>query len=340
MKKIYFLAIGMFFNAGLSAQISFGPTVAGTQADINYLSNAYLTPIGDALAFGLTNGWYNTAKVKKTLRFEVGFTPSVSIVPDAMRTFTIENSAMQQLELVSGTSASTPTVYGEDSPGPQIQYKDSVLRNLPGGTFRMPSGLGFRVAPLMQAHAAIGLPFDFELSGRYLPNTEIPLLDGSEIGLWGVGLKHDILRYIPGDKIIPFSLSAFVSYTQLNFGQDIEPGQNNDKRIDLEASAFVARLLISKKFLFITAYGGFGYNQLSSSMNVSGTYDWINPSAGVGVPETSIQDPVSIESNGGSGFVANVGLRFKFLMLGYLSADYTFGEFSAATLSLGISWDL
>lgn len=339
MKRlIYLFSLVFAFNSG-QAQISFGPTVAGTQSDINYLADGYLSPIGEAMAFGLTNGWYNTAKVKKTLRFELGFTPSVTLVPSEFQTFTIENSALQELELVSGSSASTPTVYGDDSPGPMVQYKDPVLQNLPNGNFRMPSGLGFHIAPLMQAHGAVGLPFDFELSARYLPTTSIPLLDGSEIGLWGVGLKHDLLRYIPGEKIIPFSLSAFVSYTELNLGQDIEPSQNNDKRIDIQASALVTRLLVSKSFLFITVYGGVGYNQLNANIDVSGTYDYINP-LDLSNPQQSLKDPVAISSSEGSGFVGNVGVRMKFLLLAYVSADYTFGPFNAATLSLGISWDL
>ncbi len=340
MKRITSLLIVVLSSLQpLSAQISFGPTVAGTQSDINYLADGYLSPIAEAMAFGLTNGWYNTAKVKKTLRFEVGFTPSLTLVPAEFQSFTIENSALQELELVSGNSASTPSIFGEDKAGPRLQYKDPLLQGLPGGTFEMPSGLGFAVAPLMQAHAAIGLPFDFELSGRYLPTSSIPLLEGSEIGLWGVGIKHDLLRYLPGDKLIPFSLSAFVSYTQLDLGQDVEPSQNNDKRVDITASALVTRLLVSKSFLFITVYGGVGYNQLSSSIDVSGTYDYINPLNPTN-PQQSLKDPVSISSTEGSGFVANLGLRMKFLLLGYVSADYTFGPFSAATVSLGVSWDL
>ena len=338
MKKLLTLFTILCFSSA-QGQISFGPTVAGSQADINYLADGYLSPMGEALAFGLTNGWYNTAKVKKTLRFELGFTPSLTLVPEEFQTFTIENSQLQELQLVNGSSASSPTLFGEDSPGPRMQYSNGALAVLPGASFDMPSGLGYSIAPLMQAHAAVGLPFDFELSARYLPSSSIPLLDGSEIGLWGIGLKHDLLRYIPGGKVLPFSLSAFASYTQLDLGQDIEPSQNNDKRIDISANALVTRILVSKTFLFITAYGGIGYNQLKSSIKVSGTYDYIDPT-NLTDPEQELTDPVDISSTEGSGLVGNLGLRMKFLLLGYVSADYTFGPFNAGTVSLGISWDL
>jgi hypothetical protein len=339
MKKITTLLFFAVLTLQGNAQISLGPSIAGTQSDINYLASGYLGPFGEGLAFGLTNGWYNTAKVKKTFRFEIGFTPSLTLMPSESQSFIIDPAELQELELVDPNNAETPTVFGEDAPGVALQYSEPALQGLANSSFNMPAGLGYAIAPMMTLQAGIGLPFDFELSGRYLPSTAIPLLEGSEIGLWGLGLKHDLTRYIPGGKAIPFSISAFASYTQFDLGQDIEPNANNDKRIDVTANALVTRILVSKKVLFITFYGGVGYNYLNSGIKVSGTYEYINPGDLLN-PEQTITDPVDISSTGGSGLAANLGVRFKFLMLGYVSADYTFGTFNAANLSLGISWDL
>tara|TARA_B100001115_G_scaffold175202_1_gene161023 strand:- start:1203 stop:2222 length:1020 start_codon:yes stop_codon:yes gene_type:complete len=339
MKKIATLILFAALTLQLNAQISFGPSIAGTQNDINYLGGGYLQPFGEAMAFGLSQGWYNTAKVKKTFRFELGFTPSVAIVPSEFQTFTIDPSKLEELELVNPSDNVTPTVFGEDKAGVRLRYSDPNLQGLANAEFNMPSGLGVSIAPMMAIHAGIGLPFDFELSGRYLPTTSVPFLTGSEIGMWGLGLKNDITNYIPKGGLIPFSIAAFASYSQLNLGQDIEPDANNDKRIDMEASAFVTRLLVSKKLLFITIYGGVGYNFLNSSIDVSGTYDYINPGNPLN-PEQSITDPISISSTGGSGWAGNLGLRFKFLVFGYVSADYTFGVYNGANLSLGFSWDI
>lgn len=339
MKTITTFLVILAFAFQGKAQISLGPSIAGTQNDINYLASGYLNPFGEGLAFSLTNGWYNTAKVKKTFRFEIGFSPSLTLMPIESQSFVIDPAELEELELVDPNNAETPTVFGEDVNGVGLKYSNPALQGLADASFNMPAGLGFAVAPMMSLQAGIGLPFDFELTGRYLPSTGIPLLDGSEVGLWGLGVKHDLTRYIPKGKLLPFSLSAFASYTQLDLGQDIEPNANNDKRIDVSANALVTRILISKKLLFITFYGGVGYNYLNSSIKVSGTYDYIDPSDLLS-PEKSIVDPVDISSTGGSGLVANVGLRVKFLMLGYISADYTIGTFNAANLSLGISWDL
>lgn len=337
MKKAILLLI-MAIGIGLHAQIA-SPPIAGTRSDINYLGSSYLAPFSDAMAFGLSQGWYNTAKVKKTLRFELGFTPSLVLVPSEFRSFTIDPNELQALELVNPNINESSTVFGDDSPGPQLRYRDANIQNFSESTFNMPAGLGFAVAPIMALNAGIGLPFDFELSMRYLPNSGIPFIEGSNIDLWGLGLKHDLLRYVPGEKVIPFSLAAFVSYSQMNIGQDFEPGANNDKRMDLSTNALVTRLLISKKILFITVYGGLGYNYLDGSFKISGTYDYLDPSQPLN-PQQSIEDPIDLNSTEGSGWAANLGLRVKFLMLGYVSADYTFGPYNAANLSLGVSWDL
>lgn len=339
MKKLSAFIIIIAFSYQASAQLSFGPSIAGSQNDINYLASGYLSPFSDAMAFGLTQGWYNTAKVKRTGRFEVGFTPSLSFVPAEFQSFTIDPSQLEELQLVDPSDNIAPSVFGDDNAGPELEYSEPTLQGLANARFNMPSGLGFAVAPMMALNAGIGLPFDFELTGRYLPTSAIPFLDGTEISLWGLGLKHNLLQYLPGDKLIPLDVAVLVSYSQLSLGQDLEPSANNDKRIDLTADALVTRLLVSKRLLFITVYGGLGYNYLNSGFKVSGTYDYINP-LDLANPEQSIVDPVDMSSTAASGWAANVGLRVKFLVFGYVSADYTFGTFNAANLSLGFSWDI
>lgn len=329
----------MAFSLQANAQISFGPSIAGSQNDINYLASGYLSPFSDAMAFGLTQGWYNTAKVKRTGRFEIGFTPSLTLVPSEFQTFTIDPNQLEELQLVDPSDNISPTVFGDDSPGPLLEYVDPGLQSLTNARFNMPEGLGFSFAPKMAINAGVGLPFDFELTGRYLPTSGIPFLDGSEISMWGLGLKHNLMRYVPGGKLIPIDLAVFAAYSQLSLGQDIEPSANNDKRIDLTADAFVTRLLVSKKLLFITVYAGIGYNYLNSGFKVSGTYDYINPFE-LTNPEQSIVDPVDLSSTAASGLAGNLGIRVKFLLFGYVSADYTFGTFNAANLSLGFSWDI
>ena len=52
MKRIINLLAFSFIGLSLSAQINFGPSIAGTQNDINYLGTGYLAPFSEAMAFG------------------------------------------------------------------------------------------------------------------------------------------------------------------------------------------------------------------------------------------------------------------------------------------------
>lgn len=338
MKKLaILLSVGFLFNSSLlRAQLDLLPNINGAPEDVNYLMGSYLQPLGETMAFSLTNGWYNTAKAKKTFRFEVGISSSVTLVPDAMRTYTVENSRLQTLELVNPNDNIAPTAFGDSDPGPSLQFSDPAIRSV-ASDVELPGGFGIGVAPMAALQAGIGLPMDFELTGRYLPATEIPLLEGSQISSWGIGVKNNILQYIPKAELLPFSVSAFVGYSRLTYTQAIGSTEGNEMRLDLEA--FMTRILVSKKLLFITFYGGVGFNQLSSDIGILGTYTYQDPFDPLN-PNREVTDPLSISSNGGSGLIANLGLRVKFLMLGYISADYTFGTFNAATTSLGISWDL
>lgn len=321
------------------AQINSSSAIAGTKQDIQYLSEGYLSPFADALSYSLSNGWYNTAKVRKTFRFEIALAPSISFVPVEMQNFTIEASKLEQLELVDPTDNITPTVFGEDAAGVKLRYSDPRFAGLVGAEFNMPRGLGMAIMPMAGIQGGVGLPLDFELKARFIPSSNVALISGSELSQWGLALKHDLRRYIPKGKLLPFSLSAFVAYSSLNFNQELDPGSGSDQRLTLEASSIVTRILVSKKLLFLTFYGGAGYNINSSTLNVLGTYSYIDPT-NILNPEQQISDPVSFSSDASSGFAGNVGLRVKFLLIGMVSADYTFGQFNALTLNLGLSWDL
>ena len=66
--------------------------------------------------------------------------------------------------------------------------------------------------PVPTAQIGIGLPFGTELKVRFIP--KISIKDG-DISLWGVGLVHSIMQYLPGNKLLPFDVSLFGGYTKL-----------------------------------------------------------------------------------------------------------------------------
>ena len=63
----------------------------------------------------------------------------------------------------------------------------------------MPGGLNIPLLPVPMVQAGVGLIKNTEIDVRFMPKLEMKNVN---IGLWGVGLKHDILQWLPiVDKI-------------------------------------------------------------------------------------------------------------------------------------------
>lgn len=326
IKKITLLFILVIGLTPSKAQINPSQVLSGSAADIDYLANGYLAPLGNVVAEGLNSGWYSTAKTHNLGRFDLMVTTAVILVPDAQQMFTINNSELDQLQLVSGATAESATVFGDKGNGPGLEYK-----NTPGlANFNTPGGTGYGIFGLPMARLSVGLIKNTEVSVRYLPEITFPRLDDAKLNVLGFGVKHDILQWIPGGKLLPFSVSGFFGYTNVDYTQSL----GEDQEFSMNSTGYTLRALVSKNFLFITPYVGVGINGGSTEMKISGTFD--NP-----LPLGSdFVDPVNITTEDAGGFVGNVGIRLKFLLVVAITADYTFGAYEVFTTGLGISIDL
>ncbi len=339
MKQFYILSCIISFSlysySGKAQYDDFDPgkIIAGAQSDINYLAGGYLKPLGNALGTGLNNGWYQTAKPHKLGRFDLMITPSFVFAPSSDRNFTINNSELSELELVNGTSAEAPSFFGANSAGPALRFKDDQ-----SSSFTTPSGVGVAMLPVPMAQLGVGLIKNTDLVVRFVPTLSF---GDASVGLFGVGIKHDILQWIPGDKVLPFDASVFFGYTSLKFNMDLDDGSgNDDQELAINSKGYTFRALISKKLLFFTPYVGLGFNSATTEINVNGTYSYETQTApGLPPVTASIKDPVAITADGADGFVGNVGFRLKFLWVMAFSADYTFGAYNSATAGLGVSLD-
>ena len=74
-------------------------------------------------------------------------------------------------------------------------------------------GIGFVATPMLQA--GIGLPLKTEVDFRYSPEIK---LKSFHLGLMGVGLKHDLLQWIPVLNKVPIDLSVMAGHTRLEYG--------------------------------------------------------------------------------------------------------------------------
>ena len=188
----------------------------------------------------------------------------------------------------------------------------------------MPDGLNY--APLPIANFGLGLPWNTEVKIRFLPTTSVG--NGTNIGIFGLGVMHDIKQHIPGIKVAPFDLSAFVGYTSFKSDVSFDPTGNPSQVGKSEFSATTIQGLIGKKFSILTLYASLGYNFSSGTFKATGTYT--DSSTGA-----SFTDPISLASSV-SGFRGSAGLRLKLLIL-TLHADYTLQAYNTLTVGVGLS---
>ena len=306
MKKYLFTLL-----AWLIGFSSFGQTAT---EDGKSLIEAYISPLGYSLGAALNNGWYNTAKPHKLGGFDVTITANIVMIPEESNSFNISESNGN-----SFSGGETPTILG-DGDGSQVTYL--------GVTSSMPKGLNIPVIPLPMLQAGVGLIKGTELDFRYMP--ELDIGSAGKVGLFGVGLKHDILQWLPIVDKIPIDLSIQAGYTKLSSEIElIDPSATISPQANLDVSATTINLILSKKLLMFTPYLGVGYNSTKTTFNVNGNYDI----AGLAI---DVSDLTKVDFESKNNLRVNAGFRFNIAVLA-LQANYTFAEYPTATLGLGVS---
>jgi len=306
MKKL--LTLFAVFCFGFSA-------MAQTEIqDGKSLIEAYISPLGNSLGTALNNGWYNTAKPHHLGGFDFTITANLVLVPADAKTFNISESN-------SGTFSGeeTPTILGNES--------GRTATSGSYGDFDMPAGLNIPMLPVPMLQAGVGLIKNTEIDVRFMPEIE---KSGVSIGLWGIGVKHDILQWLPIVDIIPIDVSFQAGYTKLSSQIMLEDPNSNEKAeatLDVRATTF--NILLSKKIAMFTAYAGLGYNSTKTTFNVDGTYN-------IAGMDFDVEELTKFEFESNNNLRANIGFRFQIAVLA-LQANYTFSEYPVATVGLGIS---
>ena len=297
--------------AVLTGLISFSqnPTEDGKK-----LIEAYISPLGNSLGAALNNGWYNTAKPHKLGGFDITLTANIVMIPNDAKIFNITESNENTF-----SGGETPTILGSGD-GVQVTYA--------GESSDMPKGLNIPIIPLPMLQGGIGLIKGTELDFRYMP--ELKIGSAGKVGLFGVGLKHDILQWLPIVDKIPIDLSIQAGYTKLSSEiKLIDPTATISPQANLDVSATTVNLILSKKLLMFTPYLGLGYNSTQTTFNVKGNYNV----AGLAI---DVSDLTEIDFGSNNNFRANIGFRFNITVLA-LQANYTFSEYPTATIGAGIS---
>jgi len=304
---------------------------------------AYFSPWANAFGAGLNGSWYNTAKPHKFGGFDVTTSFNVGMVPESAGTFDITKIGLSSALIGTGMASS---ISGPNASGPEMTYKSGAYTL---ATFNTPPGTAWKYIPVPMLQVGIGLPMGTELKVRYLP--KIPI-KGGDVSMWGVGLMHSIMQYIPGNKLLPLDLSLFAGYTRLtgNVPLNLQPQLGyvdiitlplNNQNLDASVDALNISAIASLNIPVLTIYGGLGYTKTRTNVTLSGNFpspklygtsveyrdDGVR--TGADFPKIDIKDF--------SGLRANIGLRIKLAVI-TIHADYTRAQYNVISTGLGISF--
>lgn len=338
-----------------------------TASDAGKLVKAYVGPWANAFGAGLNGGWYNTAKPHKLGGFDITGNISVGMVPTSAETFDVSKVGLSTAISVTGNGTS-PTIAGPNTNtnSPTLSYNTTVAGNTYTlASFKMPPGFTVKTIPAPIVQLGIGLPLGTEVKVRYLP--KISFNKYGDVSLWGVGLMHSIMQYIPGNKLLPIDVSVFGAYTKLeaNAKLTIAPSavdatatppvtwsyttynpttSFNSQYLNLGVEAWNVNAIISANLRIITFYGGLGYSKTNTTVKFKGSFPTpalvATPTPHIeyndaGVKKGSDFGNISIDNF--SGLRANIGFRLKFGVF-TMHADYTRAQYNVVSAGLGLSF--
>ena len=337
-----------------------GNMLAGGKEDAKVLLQPYIAPAVNAFGAALSGGWYNTAEPHKLGGFDITFTASAAFIPKQDKTFLIDNNDLQFLKLSEGQSVEAQSIGGQKIPGPQMVYNiqdgsGNVVYTQPA--FRMPEGLNASWVPAPMIQAGIGLIKGTDVMFRYLPNIKYT---GNEVGLWGIGGRHDIKQWIPGVKRIPvFKMSLMYGYTKMHTfvsmsidkstigASGLNDGPNTpatweDQYMKLWVRSQTANLLLAADLKVVTFYGGVGFVTTKTNLKLEGDFPMVQFSQTDLEPQViAMTDPLEMEITNQDGGITkprfNAGVRFK-LAIVTIHFDYSWANYSVLTGGLGFSF--
>jgi hypothetical protein len=334
---LLFLALNSFAQSDFSNFIRYQDDIE----DSEKLMTAFVSPFMKTATLGLTGGWYNTAKTHKMFGFDVTTSLSFVTIPDKDLFFNVDALGLKNFELASAAKGddvtspdypNAPTVLGPDNT-PQFVYTGNGEREVFSGPpgINIKDELKMQKLPIPMVNVGFSLPKGTDLKIRFAPTIKVGK-DG-EFKFWGVGVMHDVKQYIPGLKMVPFDLSAFVGHTQMEFVYKESSGDihGKDQHGVMKMAATTIQGVISKKISVITFYGGFGYNIANSKLQIKGTYEVNDDEQGTVI----LTDPIKMDFGSSSARLTG-GVRLK-LAVFTLHGDYSFQKYHSINAGLGIS---
>ena len=297
-------------------------TVSNTSDATNFLG-AYFAPFTESIGSGLNKGWYNTAKPHKLAGFDVSLTLNLITISDEVASFDVNS-----IENFSSTSSSTPSILGSGE-GATINYQNG---NVNGQFVMQDQNIEIKALAIPTLNVGLGLIKGTEINVRYIPTYEydIGFVGKGSVELYGAGIKHDVLQWLPINKFLPFDLSIQGAFSQFNTSFEVE-SQSVKQEVDLDIRASTVNLIFSKKFAMITAFASLGQNFISSTLNA-------NTNFSLGSTSTlNFNFPLEINMPNTSEMQASAGIRLQFAIF-TLYANQTFSSYPSTSAGIGVSF--
>ncbi|WP_411768394.1 DUF6588 family protein [Winogradskyella sp. A3E31] len=337
MKKLIiysFLGLLPFTN---QAQENVNDLLAAGVADAKRFTTDYLAPASDGLAYGINNGWFNSAKATGRFKVDLSIIGNIGFIENDKKSFQLNVADYENIRFPDDSpSKSVATALGHNDPDITVivTYDDPIFGNSEA-EITLPTGLGaenINLIPTGFLQAGFSPFVGTQLKVRFFPKTEA---EDAEIGLYGVGIQQEFTKWLPADNLWPVAVSGLVAYTRLDGNYDLantSTVEGENQQIDTKVSTLLAELIVGTKLKIINFYGAVGYLTGTSTTDLLGTY---RVSDGALFSE-EIVDPFSIEQDV-SGVRATVGANLKLGFFG-LNADYTLAEFNSATVGINFSF--
>jgi len=345
IKTLMLTLVGCLLTMHHSKAQDFGEVFrAGPEDAELYLQN-YIEPIMLSFNNGLSGGWVNTAKTHKLLGFDFTVSANIANIPDEDKLWQFRQADFQNLRLQSGTDATLPTAVGGPTDQSLVVRGNANIGSInftnQSDPFDAADGydtedLPIAGFPVPTFHVGIGLVKNTDLKIRFMPSIET---DDLSFNMFGVGVLHDIKQWIPGLKLVPVEIAAFIGHTSLKAEYDINENSTDSNgyeyaangTAEFKASSTLIQVMGSKKFLIFTPYVGLGYNIASSSFKVNGEFVYSD-----GISTETIQDPIDLSFDGGSSPRITIGTQIKLLIL-TVHADYSIQKYNTFTAGVGLS---
>jgi hypothetical protein len=328
----------------------FNQLIKSSPADATKLVHAFAEPLFKGFGVGLNSGWNNTAKTKKFLHFDIRITANVAEVPPADQSFDVTKLGLSNHLTVdqSSTTNIAPTFGGDkNAPTPVMRINDDNGNKI--STFNMPNGvIKYVQAPDIQF--TIGVSHNTDLTIRTTPTINLGS-DAGSVGMFGFGVKHDIIQdFAAKGKTKPFDLAFAVNYNRINYTKTLDVSANgaapapgtsaadfSNQRINATFSGLNFQAIISKRLLFFTPFLSVGYQTASTNLSVLGNYPLTSTQYGSSY-YTVVTDPVHINETSISGMRADAGFQLNLLILRIFASYSVGGGYNSANAGIGLGF--